>query len=465
MSTLRVSNIEAKADASSPTINEKVKITNSNGDVMLQLDGATSGITTVGINTTTAAFTVDGNQNFNFVGIVTAASFSGNLTGNATGLSGSPTLSGITSVSTTNLTVNGNAYPSAGPLSNRNLIINGAMQVAQRGTSSTLGTYGTVDRFQPAFIAGAQTQTQETLTSGSPYDEGFRYFLRIANTTASTSANTLRQFSTKLEAQTIAQSGWNYTSSTSYVTVSFWVRASVGQEYYAYLLTQDGTPYKYSFSLGTLSADTWTKITKTVPGNSNLTVNNDNEEGLRLVVSPFYGTDYTDSGVSVDTWATYSGSTRTPDYTNTWGGTTDATFDVTGVQLEVGSVATPFEHRSFGDELVRCQRYYQKSFDYGTAPGSSISQGAIMHGYTNMPAANYVARFGAQFRTSMRAQPTVVTYDTAGNSGKCNYPDTSTNQSFTIIHRGENNFSAETSSLSSSTDARLYFHYTAEAEL
>ena len=390
---------------------------------------------------------------------VTAGTFSGGVTVT------SGNLTGITSVSTSNLTVNGNAYPATGPLSNRNLIINGAMQVAQRGTSSTLGTYGTVDRFQPAFIAGAQTQTQETLTSGSPYDEGFRYFLRIANTTASTSANTLRQFSTKLEAQTIAQSGWNYTSSTSYVTVSFWVRASVEQEYYAYLLTQDGTPYKYSFSLGTLSADTWTKITKTVPGNSNLTVNNDNEEGLRLVVSPFYGTDYTDSGVSVDTWATYSGSTRTPDYTNTWGGTTDATFDVTGVQLEVGSVATPFEHRSFGDELVRCQRYYQKSFDYGTAPGSSISQGAIMHGYTNMPAANYVARFGAQFRTSMRAQPTVVTYDTAGNSGKCNYPDTSTNQSFTIIHRGENNFSAETSSLSSSTDARLYFHYTAEAEL
>ena len=84
MSTLRVSNIEAKADASSPTINEKVKITNSNGDVMLHLNGETSGITTVGINTTAAAFTVDAGQNINFVGVVTATSFSGdgsNLTG------------------------------------------------------------------------------------------------------------------------------------------------------------------------------------------------------------------------------------------------------------------------------------------------------------------------------------------------------------------------------------------------
>jgi hypothetical protein len=77
MSTLRVSNIEAKADPSSPSVNEKVKITNSNGDVMLQLDGATSGITTVGINTTGNAFTVDSAQNINFVGVVTATSFSG----------------------------------------------------------------------------------------------------------------------------------------------------------------------------------------------------------------------------------------------------------------------------------------------------------------------------------------------------------------------------------------------------
>jgi len=288
----------------------------------------------------------------------TNGTFTGNLTVSGT-ISGDGSLPSQSGNSGSVLVTNGtSASWLTGATGRRNLIINGAMQVAQRGTSSTLGTYGTVDRFQPAFVTGAQTQTQETLTSGSPYNEGFRYFLRIANTTASTSTTTLRQIATKLEAQTIAQSGWNYTSSTSYVTVSFWVRASVEQEYYAYLLTSDGTEYKYPFSLGTLSASTWTKITKTIPGNSNLTVNSDNGEGLRLVVSPFYGTNYTDSGVSVDTWATYLGSTRTPDYTNTWGGTTGATFDITGVQLEVGSVATPFEHRSYGEELALCQRYY-----------------------------------------------------------------------------------------------------------
>ena len=75
---------------------------------------------------------------------------------------------------------------------------------------------------------------------------------------------------------------------------------------------------------------------------------------------PFLGTGYTDSGVSLDTWATWSSGTRTPDATNTWYLINDATFQITGVQLEVGPVATPFEHRSFGDELARCQRYYQQ---------------------------------------------------------------------------------------------------------
>ena len=117
MSTLRVSNIEAKADPSSPTVNEKVKITNSNGDVMLQLDGATPGITTVGINTTTAAFTVDGAQNIQFVGVVTAASLSGNLTGNVTGnvsgqLSGIQT--SITVQSTGSITVGDKFINSSG---------------------------------------------------------------------------------------------------------------------------------------------------------------------------------------------------------------------------------------------------------------------------------------------------------------------------------------------------------------
>jgi hypothetical protein len=316
----------------------------------------------------------------------------------------STTDGGISIDTSGHVTLDGQNLPSAGPLSNRNLVINGAMQVAQRGTSSTDSSYGTVDRFPCYFTGGAQTQTQETLSSGTPYGEGFRYFLRVANTTSSTGASHNRHLMTKIEAQDIAQSGWEYTSSSSYITFSFWVRASVEQEYYGYLQARDGTQQIYPFSLGTLTANTWTKITKTAPGNSNITVNNDNGEGLRLVVAPFWGTDYTDSGVSVDTWAAYASGTRTPDYTNTWASTTGATFDITGVQLEVGEVATPFEHRSYGDELAKCQRYY-----YKTQPGqyASFAMGynrntTLTHAYTTFP-------------VPMRTAPTSI--ETSGTAG------------------------------------------------
>ena len=83
MSTLRVSNIEVKADASSPSVNEKLKVTNSNGDVLIHVNGETSGVTTVGINTTGSSFDIDSNQNVTFAGIVTATEFVGNVTGNA----------------------------------------------------------------------------------------------------------------------------------------------------------------------------------------------------------------------------------------------------------------------------------------------------------------------------------------------------------------------------------------------
>jgi hypothetical protein len=76
MSSIRVSNIEAKADASSPTVNEKVTIKNSSGNILMQLDGATAGVTTIGINSTAASFTVDSGQNINFTGIITAPTVS-----------------------------------------------------------------------------------------------------------------------------------------------------------------------------------------------------------------------------------------------------------------------------------------------------------------------------------------------------------------------------------------------------
>jgi len=335
----------------------------------IQINGQTDTI-----SATDGSFTISGasgNLTGNLTGDVTG-NVTGNLTGNLTGtastataaataygLSGTPTLSGITSVSTSNLTVNGNAYPTAGPLSNRNLVINGAMQVAQRGTSSTISGYGAVDRFYWNFGGGlAGTQSQQTLSSGTPYDEGFRKFYRFAISTTASAANTTCQVVQIVEAQNVATSGWQYASADSDVTISFWVRSSVAQTFYGALIAEDGTAQNYVFSFAT-SSNTWTKVTKTIPGNSNITVNDDNGAGLKLIVYAFMGTDYSDSGVTVDAWQAYSGSTRVPDMTSTWVTTAGATFDLTGVQLEVGSVATPFEHRSYGDELRRCERYFQ----------------------------------------------------------------------------------------------------------
>ena len=318
-----------------------------------------------------------------------------------------------------NVTINGTTPAGTNQLGNRNLIINGAMQVAQRGTSSGTGGFGTVDRFNNGYNSGTVTQSQESLSSGSPYDEGFRNFLRFSNTTPSSdNAAGYRMARYNIEAQDLASSGWNYTSSSSYLTLSFWIRASVSQAYYVYIKTHDGTAQRYVLSTGTLTADTWTKVTHQIPGNSNLTINNDNGAGLELNFSAFWGTDNTDSGVTVDTWGTYSGSTRTPDMTTTWSTTASATFDITGVQLEVGEVATPFEHRSYSDELARCQRYYWNVFLGDTESNSAIAQGSNFNGSASF--------FNLYPPVSMRAAPSLEASNAANyyiayhNSGSSN---------------------------------------------
>ena len=295
----------------------------------------------------------------------------------------STTDGGISINNSGHVTVDGVAMPSAGPLSNRNLVINGAMQVAQRGSAeSTTSGYSSLDRWQATHGgSGSMGQSQQTLSSGTPYNEGFRYFMRLKNNSVVTSFdNSSRTLIQYIEAQNVAGSGWNYTSASSYITLSFWVRSSIAQNFYGFLRNHDGTSKSYPFETGSLTANTWTKITKTVPGHADLQFDNDNGTGLELSISPYLPTANTDSSVTLDAWMTRVSSQRTPDYTQTWASTADATFDITGVQLEVGSVATPFEHRSYGDELRRCQRYYWNVFFGDDSSDNAIAQGTNWNG-------------------------------------------------------------------------------------
>jgi len=259
---------------------------------------------------------------------------------------------------------------------NRNLIINGSMQVAQRGTSSTSNGYQTVDRmnFYTANTGVTVTQSQQSLASSdTPYTLGFRNFYRIALSGAGT-ANSSADVGifTTLEAQDIANSGWNYTSTSSFITLQFWFRCSTNQTFYCYLISKDGTEQSYPFSFTASGNNAWTKITKTIPGNSNLTFDNNNDKGLTIVIVPFFGTDLTGSK-TLDQWSAFSASNRIPDMASTWLTAGASTFDLTGLQLEVGSVATDFEHRSFAQELALCERYYQNSYLTGNVPASSTS--------------------------------------------------------------------------------------------
>jgi hypothetical protein len=326
--------------------------------------------------------------------------------------------------------------PTAGALSNRNLIINGAMQVAQRSTSpQAVSGYGTVDRWQLGHsgTSGAVTQTQGS--TGGPVE--FPTYYRITNSSTTGAANGYRQIVQFIEAQNIRNSGWDYTNSSSYLTLSLKVRASVSQLYYGRIYTQDGTEKTFSFKVakadGTaIDADTWTDITVSIPGDSTLTIDNNNGIGIGVVIVPHYGTDLTSSAVNLEEWFTYSSAQLSPDYATTWATTLNATFDITGVQLEVGSKATPFEHRSFHDEQLRCMRYFQH-FGNALASDDGVDDGFMMfHNWATS------AAYGAQkFIVPMRARPTMA------SSGCTYYYGGSTDGSITLALVGANTTNGE----------------------
>ena len=295
-------------------------------------------------------------------------------------------------------------------LSNRNLIINGAMQCAQYGSSSTTNGYGSVDRFA-VYSQGADeapTHAQVSVASGTtPYTLGFRTALKVTNgnQTGGAGGGDLVAIDYSIEAQDLANSGWLSTSASSYLTLSFWIKSSVAQNFYVMLRSEDGTQRAYVIETGSLSADTWTKVTKTIPGNTSPTVDIDNNNGRGMLIEfvAFRGTDGTGS-VTLNQWATYSSSARVPNMTSTWYTTNDATLELTGVQLEVSDHATDFEHRSFAQELELCKRYFLKWNKTGS------SRYTYSGGYSSHATSAFI---DVTFNPEMRAAPTVGTWSDA----------------------------------------------------
>ena len=354
--------------------------------------------------------------------------------------------------------------PSEGQLSNRNLIINGAMRVAQRGTSSTSDGYRTVDRFRPD--SGGEdetpTQTQEPLGSSStgPYEKGFRNYLRIrnGNQTSGAGAADYIQIEHRMEAQDLATSGWNYTSSSSFITLSFWVRSSVSKKFQITVKAYDGTSQSFQFETPTLSANTWTKVVKTIPGNSNLQFDTDVNIGLSIFWFPYIGTDYTDAGNTLDGWQASSGSTYGVVDGTSWYTTNDATFDITGVQLEVGQSATPFEHRSFGEDLALCQRYLFKNINESGESGCNYAKAfSTSELFTSV-----------KFPVAMRATPTITAYGNSGGAGTVHKLGILPDKSYSSIDRQDvyGGFRFNSGGNWATGDTDMYsFTFQAEAEL
>ena len=296
--------------------------------------------------------------------------------------------------------------PDKGQLSNRNIIINGAMSVAQRGTSNTNDQQGykTVDRFTVTWsgLDSVIEQHQGTLSTsdGTPYNLGFRNTWKLVNgdQTGGAGASDYIQAEYRIEAQDLASSGWHYKSASSYITLSFWLKTSVSQNFTINFTTFDGTGQRIPMKTGTIAANTWTKITKTVPGNSNIDINNDTGKGMSIMFYPYLGNSYV-GGSTLNVWSNSAVSNFGGSNESSWYTTNDATFEVTGFQLEVGEHATPFEHLRYGDDLANCQRYYWRTLADNNIffPGLGM---ADVDGNTVI--------LNTQFPVQMRSAPTAV---------------------------------------------------------
>jgi hypothetical protein len=345
----------------------------------------------------------------------------------------------------------------------RNRIINGAMVIDQRNAGAAInsapdGTWVT-DRFI-CYHNIATVNVGQNLNSVTP-PAGFTNYLGIQVTgTATAGASQYTNFQHYVEGFNMADLAWG-TASASPITMSFWVRSSLtGTQGLA--VQNSASNYGYPFTVTINAANTWEYKTVTIPGPTSGTWNTTNGRGITLVVDLGMGSDFR---FAAGSWQV--GNVQGVTGALNLNQNSNATFYITGVQLEIGTVATPFERRLYGTELMLCQRYYEKSYDSSVVPGSSSSNGYSSMVNTNTGSTLYVFNTD-RFAAVKRASPTMRFWDLAGNLNRL------TNYTLGGLSRSDNNNSAysytgyQTSAVMINTQAASFaatYQWDASAEL
>jgi hypothetical protein len=253
-------------------------------------------------------------------------------------------------------------------LSNRNLIINGAMQVWQRGTTiDTISNGGYLcDRWRLSH-SGTDGNVDVDRSTDVPSGQGFAYSQKISMDASETSLDAADQINVhqRLEGQDLQQLAKG-TSNAKKTVCSFWVRSSVASTYTLELQDSDNNR-SISKTYTIDAADTWEKKEVVFDGDTTGALNNDNGRSMDVRWWIDAGSNYT-SGTLDTSWATVTTANRVSATTG-WLESTSPEFYITGVQWELGEQDTPFEHRSYGEELSLCHRYYQTMTKTGYMAG------------------------------------------------------------------------------------------------
>ena len=292
----------------------------------------------------------------------------------------------------------------------RNIVINGAMQVAQRGTTTGQGgaeAMSAVDRFK---LFGGSTAGRLTSSQDSNSPIGFGNSLKLDCTTADTSvaAGEFLLLEQRIEGQDLQQLKYNQSSAET-STISFYVKGNASAQYtFALQYHLSGGTARW-FTKGFAVTTDWTRVVITIPGDSQASsgsdygIADDNANGANLMIWLHGGTNFS-SGTHQDTaWADRDYTKLFQDSQTSFYDSTDRTFFITGFQFELGSQATPFEHRSFGEELYLCKRYYNKQL----VASSNFTMSGLVDG----------SRYSAnvfQFSPPLRTAPTAI--ETSGTA-------------------------------------------------